>query len=143
MHNYFLKMNARRLKNEENLIHIDARRIKLQTHTGMTLLQLQLSIHMTQTPFFVITTYRQLFFNTGRGIFFKSWDYIMFFINLFCKCYRHNCFQMNVDHNSLTVESPFIVASVIIILSHGKTFIENKPSRLNLYMKTLLFLNIV
>ena len=51
-------MNARRLKNEENLIHIDARRIKLQTHTGMTLLQLQLSIHMTQTPFFVITTYR-------------------------------------------------------------------------------------
>ena len=78
-------MNARRLKNEENLIHIDARRIKLQTHTGMTLLQLQLSIHMTQTPFFVITTYRQLFFNTGCGIFFKSWDYIMFFINLFCK----------------------------------------------------------
>ena len=51
-------MDARRLKNEENLIHIDAQHIKLQTHTGMTLLQLQLSIHMTQTPFLVITTYR-------------------------------------------------------------------------------------
>ena len=50
---------------------------------------------------------------------------------------------MNVDRNNLTAESPFIVASAIIILSHGKTFIENKPSRLNLYMKTLLFLNIV
>ena len=37
---------------------------------------------------------------------------------------------MNVDRNNLTVESPFIVASVIIILSCGKTFIENKPSRL-------------
>ena len=79
-------MDARRLKNEENLIHIDAQRIKLQTHTGINRSQLlQLSIHMTQTPFFVITTYRQLFFNTGRGFFFKSWDYIMFFINLFCK----------------------------------------------------------
>ena len=50
---------------------------------------------------------------------------------------------MNVDRNNLTAESPFIVASVIIILSCGKTFIENKPSRLNLFMKTLLFLNIV
>lgn len=50
---------------------------------------------------------------------------------------------MNVDHNNLTIEFPFIVASAIIILSRGKTFIENKPSWLNLYMKTLLFLNIV
>ena len=50
---------------------------------------------------------------------------------------------MNVDRNNLTAESPFIVASAIVILSRGKTFIENKPSRLNLYMKTLLFLNIV
>ena len=51
-------MDARRLKNKENLIHIDAQRIKLQTHKRMNLSQLQLSIHMTQAPFFVITTYR-------------------------------------------------------------------------------------
>ena len=80
MHNYFQKMDARRLKNKENLIHTDAKHIKLQTHTGMNRSQLQLSIHMIQTPFFVITTYRQLFFNTGHGFFFKSWDYIVFFI---------------------------------------------------------------